>query len=109
MAPVSFSWFEFLSEVFPITPENRTGPALLRVLLDQVVFSPICKFMHTIGRKVFTYLTDNPCSLGNFLHLHDIGRRRREKGNSPKVQCCLCSCFVRTPSYFSSRIIHDLT
>ncbi|KAH0603747.1 uncharacterized protein H6S33_007406 [Morchella sextelata] len=41
MAPVSFSWFEFLSEIFPITPENRTGPALLRVLLDQVVFSPI--------------------------------------------------------------------
>ncbi|KAH8148691.1 uncharacterized protein LAJ45_07402 [Morchella importuna] len=41
MAPVSFSWFEFLSEIFPITPENRNGPALLRVLLDQVVFSPI--------------------------------------------------------------------
>lgn len=48
MAPISFTWFGFLSEIFPVTTESQTGPALWRVVFDQLIFSPICKLTNTI-------------------------------------------------------------
>lgn len=48
MAPASFAWFGFLSDIFPVTIESRTGPALCRVALDQAIFSPICKFIGVV-------------------------------------------------------------
>ncbi|KAA8908459.1 hypothetical protein FN846DRAFT_906161 [Sphaerosporella brunnea] len=41
MAPLQLAWFAWLSEAFPMGEDNKTGAALWRVLLDQVVFSPI--------------------------------------------------------------------
>ncbi|KAL7274805.1 hypothetical protein RUND412_002280 [Rhizina undulata] len=41
MAPPTFRWFSFLAEAFPITEDSKTAPALWRVLLDQIVFSPL--------------------------------------------------------------------
>jgi protein Mpv17 len=41
MAPVQLQWFAYLSETFPITSTNQTSAVMWRVLLDQIVFSPI--------------------------------------------------------------------
>jgi protein Mpv17 len=41
MAPLQLAWFAWLSEVFPMEEDNRTSAALWRVLMDQIVFSPI--------------------------------------------------------------------
>lgn len=84
MAPISFTWFGFLSEIFPVTTESQTGPALWRVALDQLVFSPICELAR------FTQNTGIPtdeksCSFGIIFHLHDTGRRRWEKGGDAKI------------------------
>lgn len=41
MAPGQLKWFAYLSESFPITTTNQTLAVMWRVLLDQLVFSPI--------------------------------------------------------------------
>lgn len=43
MAPVTFKWFRWLDLAFPITKASAFGPALKRVLADQVLFSPCSK------------------------------------------------------------------
>ncbi|PTU22524.1 hypothetical protein P175DRAFT_0431857 [Aspergillus ochraceoroseus IBT 24754] len=41
MAPVQFHWFGFLSRAFPLTKKSQTIPALKRVAVDQLIFTPI--------------------------------------------------------------------
>jgi len=41
MAPAQLKWFEVLSDLFPITEDSKTLPAIWRVLLDQTVFGPM--------------------------------------------------------------------
>lgn len=41
MAPIQLAWFAWLSDVFPTTEGHQTAAVMWRVLLDQVVFSPI--------------------------------------------------------------------
>ncbi|CAI4211938.1 unnamed protein product [Parascedosporium putredinis] len=41
IAPVQFKWFRFLEMSFPIIKGNMWGPAMLRVLCDQFLFSPL--------------------------------------------------------------------
>lgn len=64
MAPISFTWFGFLSEIFPVTTESQTGPALWRVALDQLVFSPICELTHYSPKTL--ELTRNHVALALF-------------------------------------------
>lgn len=45
IAPVQFKWFRFLEMSFPIIKGNMWGPALLRVLCDQFLFSPLSKWL----------------------------------------------------------------
>lgn len=40
MAPIQFRWFKFLSSAFPITKDAAFGPAMKRVVFDQLIFSP---------------------------------------------------------------------
>lgn len=40
MAPLQFKWFRFLEWMFPITKTSAFAPALKRVFVDQLVFSP---------------------------------------------------------------------
>lgn len=40
MAPLQFKWFRFLEWMFPITKTSAFAPALKRVVVDQLVFSP---------------------------------------------------------------------
>lgn len=40
MAPVQFKWFKFLERSFPITKTSAFGPAMKRVVFDQLVFAP---------------------------------------------------------------------
>lgn len=44
MAPLQFKWFRFLEWMFPITKASAFVPAVKRVLVDQVVFSPCSEF-----------------------------------------------------------------
>lgn len=44
MAPVQFKWFRFLEWMFPITKASALVPALKRVLVDQICFSPCSEF-----------------------------------------------------------------
>ena len=44
MAPVQFKWFRFLEWMFPITKTSAFMPALERVIVDQLVFSPCSEF-----------------------------------------------------------------
>ena len=41
MAPIQFKWFGFLSRTFPITKEAAFGPAMKRVIFDQLIFAPL--------------------------------------------------------------------
>jgi hypothetical protein len=41
MAPIQFQWFNALSRWFPITKSSSMVPALQRVAMDQLIFSPI--------------------------------------------------------------------
>ncbi len=41
MAPIQFRWFKFLERAFPITKTSALGPALKRVVFDQLVFAPL--------------------------------------------------------------------
>lgn len=66
MAPISFTWFGFLSEIFPVTIESQTGPALWRVALDQLVFSPICELTHDSPKTLEFPLTRNHVALALF-------------------------------------------
>lgn len=51
MAPVQHKWFSFLAKAFPMVKGAKSGPALKRVALDQLVFAPL-------GLAVFfTYMT----------------------------------------------------
>ncbi|KAI9761413.1 MAG: hypothetical protein M4579_001063 [Chaenotheca gracillima] len=40
VAPLQFTWFQFLSRAFPITKISATAPALKRVAFDQLIFAP---------------------------------------------------------------------
>jgi len=40
IAPVQFKWFQVLGKVFPIAKGNALGPALKRVVFDQLIFAP---------------------------------------------------------------------
>lgn len=40
MAPVQFKWFKLLEHLFPISKTAAFGPAMKRVVMDQVVFAP---------------------------------------------------------------------
>jgi protein Mpv17 len=40
MAPLQFRWFKFLEKSFPITKTAAFGPAVKRVVFDQLVFAP---------------------------------------------------------------------
>ncbi|KAH8894219.1 hypothetical protein GQ53DRAFT_744952 [Thozetella sp. PMI_491] len=40
MAPVQFRWFKVLERTFPITKTSAFGPAMKRVVFDQLVFAP---------------------------------------------------------------------
>ncbi|KAL1899053.1 hypothetical protein Cpir12675_001609 [Ceratocystis pirilliformis] len=40
MAPVQFGWFKLLGKAFPITKTAAMGPALKRMVCDQLVFAP---------------------------------------------------------------------
>ena len=44
MAPVQFKWFGFLERMFPMTKSSMFGPALMRVVTDQLAFSPCSEF-----------------------------------------------------------------
>ncbi|KAJ5893951.1 hypothetical protein N7495_005642 [Penicillium taxi] len=49
MAPVQFQWYGFLSRAFPLTKMNPTGPAVKRVVFDQLIFAPfglVCFFTY---------------------------------------------------------------
>lgn len=50
MAPVQFKWFRFLEWMFPITKASALVPALKRVLMDQICFSP-CSEFDPCGRR----------------------------------------------------------
>ena len=41
MAPVQLAWFGLLAHLFPIGLHNKTSAAVWRVVLDQLIFSPI--------------------------------------------------------------------
>ena len=41
MAPIQFKWFSFLSKTFPITKTAAFGPAMKRVVFDQLIFAPV--------------------------------------------------------------------
>ena len=41
MAPVQYHWFGFLAKTFPLVKGSSTLPAMKRVAMDQLVFSPI--------------------------------------------------------------------
>ncbi|OIW31885.1 hypothetical protein CONLIGDRAFT_629573 [Coniochaeta ligniaria NRRL 30616] len=40
MAPLQFRWFKFLEKTFPITKAAAFGPAMKRVVFDQLIFAP---------------------------------------------------------------------
>ncbi|KAH7039693.1 vacuolar membrane protein [Microdochium trichocladiopsis] len=40
MAPLQFKWFSFLSRAFPVSKDSALGPAMKRVIFDQLVFAP---------------------------------------------------------------------
>ncbi|ROW14052.1 hypothetical protein VPNG_04021 [Cytospora leucostoma] len=41
MAPIQFRWFKFLEKTFPITKTSAVGPAMKRVVFDQLIFAPV--------------------------------------------------------------------
>jgi protein Mpv17 len=41
MAPLQFKWLSLLAKTFPITKQSAFGPALKRMAVDQIVFSPL--------------------------------------------------------------------
>lgn len=41
MAPLQLRWFAFLSELFPLKADNQTSASFMRMLSDQLLFSPI--------------------------------------------------------------------
>lgn len=46
MAPLQFKWFQFLSRSFPMDAKSGSlGPALKRVAFDQLIFSPVGKYI----------------------------------------------------------------
>ncbi|KND92023.1 Protein sym1 [Tolypocladium ophioglossoides CBS 100239] len=40
IAPLQFRWFKFLSSAFPVTKTSALGPAMKRVVFDQLVYAP---------------------------------------------------------------------
>ncbi|EXU97234.1 Mpv17/PMP22 family protein [Metarhizium robertsii] len=40
VAPLQFKWFRFLERAFPITKTSAFGPAMKRVVFDQLVYAP---------------------------------------------------------------------
>ncbi|PNY29001.1 Protein sym1 [Tolypocladium capitatum] len=40
IAPLQFRWFKFLSSAFPMTKTSALGPAMKRVVFDQLVYAP---------------------------------------------------------------------
>ena len=40
IAPLQFQWFRFLSRAFPMTKASAFGPAMKRVVFDQLVYAP---------------------------------------------------------------------
>lgn len=40
VAPLQFKWFRFLERAFPMTKASAFGPAMKRVVLDQLVYAP---------------------------------------------------------------------
>lgn len=40
VAPLQFRWFKFLSTAFPMTKTSAFGPAMKRVVFDQLVYAP---------------------------------------------------------------------
>ncbi|POR33512.1 Protein sym1 [Tolypocladium paradoxum] len=40
VAPLQFRWFKFLERAFPMTKTSALGPALQRVVFDQLVYAP---------------------------------------------------------------------
>lgn len=40
VAPLQFKWFRFLSRTFPMTKTSAFGPAMKRVVFDQLIYAP---------------------------------------------------------------------
>lgn len=40
VAPLQFKWFRFLERAFPITKASAFGPAMKRVVFDQLIYAP---------------------------------------------------------------------
>lgn len=40
VAPLQFKWFRFLERAFPMTKTSALGPAMKRVIFDQLVYAP---------------------------------------------------------------------